>query len=176
MITLQSNYRYSNLKRGRFVSVQSGGETLSSSISSSANSPTILKGVCGSNGAGATELIITAKLTGTVSTTSGDATVTGTGTSFTSELEVGDWVYIDDTGELLKVSSITNDTSFEATANSSNNEASSASGEILLKLSVEASKSFNHDLEGFAVAPPGQDLRSHLTVGASGDLQILGWQ
>lgn len=65
-------------------------------------------------------------LTGTLSTTSGDATVTGTGTSFTSELEVGQAVRVTDTSEVLYVSSITSDTEFEATANSSNNEASSA--------------------------------------------------
>ncbi|HJR01833.1 MAG TPA: hypothetical protein VKA83_09390 [Methylomirabilota bacterium] len=54
--------------------------------------------------------------TGTVSTTPGDATVTGAGTSFTTELSVGDAVYLA-SGEIVRVGSITDNTHFEAAQN-----------------------------------------------------------
>lgn len=54
-------------------------------------------------------------LTGTVATTDTDATVTGTGTKFTTELIVGDYITIADVGT-KQVLSIASDTSLELTA------------------------------------------------------------
>jgi len=79
------------------------------------------------------------ELTGTVSTAVGDATVTGTGTLFTTELAAGNQVRITDTGELLTVSSVTTALAFEATGNSGNNEASSKIYKIVAKFSILAS-------------------------------------
>jgi hypothetical protein len=72
-----------------------------------------------------TNVEIRKELTGLVSTANGDATVTGTGTLFLTELAAGDKVRITDTGELLTVLSVTNNLAFEATANSGSTEASS---------------------------------------------------
>jgi len=54
-------------------------------------------------------------LTGTISASQNSTTVTGTGTLFTTELSPGDTIIIGDLE--LEVDTITNDTSFEATAN-----------------------------------------------------------
>ena len=65
--------------------------------------------------------------TGTVSVTSGSATITGSGTSFTSEFAVGDDILIN--GEQFLVLSIGNDTSMTADGNF----ASSASSQAIKK-------------------------------------------
>ena len=56
------------------------------------------------------------KLSGVVTTTSGDPTVTGFGTSFTTELKAGDHINIDGVGEKI-VASVTNATELELTTN-----------------------------------------------------------
>lgn len=56
------------------------------------------------------------ELTGTVATTNTDATITGTGTSFTQDYAVGDEIVIQ-AGNTLVIDSITNDLSMEATTN-----------------------------------------------------------
>ncbi len=65
--------------------------------------------------------------TGTVSVTSGSATITGSGTSFTSEFAVGDDILIN--GEQFLVLSIASDTSMTADGNF----ASSASSQVIKK-------------------------------------------
>jgi hypothetical protein len=77
-------------------------------------------------------------ISGTVATTSGSKTVTGTGTDFINELYVGACIRINDNSEILYVDTITSKTAFEATANSANNEASS--GAVLLLASMEYTK------------------------------------
>lgn len=94
---------------------------------------------------------MTSPLSGTLSTASGDATVTGTGTDFINELYVGACVKVSDTSEILYVSSITDATHFEATANSNNDEASSSA--ILFMFSGEYSRG-NIDAH-FANGHPG---------------------
>lgn len=63
--------------------------------------------------------------TGTIATTDTDATVTGTGTAFTTELAVGYKVKTAG-GQILEVDSITDDTHFEATAAATADEATAA--------------------------------------------------
>lgn len=70
-------------------------------------------------------LSIGATPTGTVSTTSGSATITGTNTIFT-DLRPGQQIIISDTSEVLTILSIASATSMSATANAANTEASSA--------------------------------------------------
>jgi hypothetical protein len=64
------------------------------------------------------ETIPTAALTGTVATTAGSKTVTGTGTAFTTELRIGQFVLLPDAGnsrgELAVVADISSNTSFTA--------------------------------------------------------------
>jgi hypothetical protein len=81
---------------------------------------------------------VTSPLSGTVATTSGSATVTGTGTDFINELYIGACIRVADNSEVLYVSSITSKTSFTATANASNNESSSTA--VLFLASTEYSK------------------------------------
>jgi len=54
--------------------------------------------------------------TGTVAVTNGDATVTGTGTAFLTEVSIGDWFVRADDGVSYQVASITDDTNLELTA------------------------------------------------------------
>jgi hypothetical protein len=86
-------------------------------------------------------------LTGTVSTSLGSPTVTGTGTNFTNELEVGDTIRITDTSEVLVVLSITSNTVLTATTNSANNELSSAAVRLIAEFSTEVSKNFNEKID-----------------------------
>ncbi len=81
---------------------------------------------------------VTSPLSGTVATTSGSATVTGTGTDFINELYVGACIKVADNSEILYVQSIESATSFTATANSANNETTSTA--VLFLLSMEFSK------------------------------------
>jgi hypothetical protein len=69
-------------------------------------------------------------LTGTVDTTSGDATVTGTGTAFDTELAVGDIINIVGITGNLQVASIASATSLELTANASATVAGAAATQI----------------------------------------------
>jgi hypothetical protein len=91
-----------------------------------------LESINGFNDA-ATIIEVRNDLTGTVATANTDETVTGTGTLFTKELEVGDTVRIQTTNEILIVDSITSDTSFEATVASGN----TASGKVCTRLVAE---------------------------------------
>jgi len=77
-------------------------------------------------------------ISGTVATTSGSKTVTGTGTDFINELYPGACIRVNDNTEILFVDVIASATSFTATANASNNEASS--GAVLMLASMEYSK------------------------------------
>lgn len=52
----------------------------------------------------------TTSLTGTITLTSGQTTLTGNGTSFLSELPVGSYLHLDADGVSIKVESISNDT------------------------------------------------------------------
>ena len=94
---------------------------------------------------------MTSPLSGTLSTTSGSATVTGTSTDFVNELYVCACVKVTDTSEILYVSSITDATHFTATANSSSNEASSAA--VLFMFSAEYER--GHIDDHFANGHPG---------------------
>lgn len=75
--------------------------------------------------------------TGTVATTNTDATITGTGTSFTTDLAAGDKVAI--AGTVYVVDSVTDDTHFEATV---------AAGATAAGLSYEYTKKSQLDLLG----------------------------
>lgn len=98
-------------------------------------------------------------LTGTLSTTVGDATVTGTNTLFTTELEAGRLIRITDTSEYLTVLSITDATHFEATATSGSNEASSGAFMIAGRTSVDtANENFNWTPQGAVKSVAGQAL------------------
>lgn len=77
-------------------------------------------------------------ISGTVATTSGSKTVTGTGTDFVNELYPGACIRVNDNTEILFVDTITSKTAFTATANASNNEASS--GAVLMLASMEYTK------------------------------------
>lgn len=52
--------------------------------------------------------------TGTITTTAGSATIAGITTQFTTELEVGQWVYVPNNDEFIRVKSIESNTSFTA--------------------------------------------------------------
>ncbi len=84
-------------------------------------------------------------LTGTVAVTAASPTVTGTGTAFTSELEVGDNIIITDTTEQYTVLSIASDTSLTLTADVTTADASSAATRQAAPLAVRDS-SGNTDL------------------------------
>ena len=116
-------------------------------------------------------------LTGTVSTTSGDATVTGTNTLFLTELEVGDAVRVTDTSELLYVSSITSNTAFEATANSGSNEVSSAAVRFLGEFGTAASAPLDINIDGGLWGSYGKALNV-VIINSSADcaLTILGYE
>lgn len=65
---------------------------------------------------------ISTNLTGTITTTTGSSTVTGTGTSFTTELSVGAILYrLDGTTAIGTISAIGSNTSLTLTGNASNN-------------------------------------------------------
>lgn len=57
---------------------------------------------------------------GTISTTSGSPTITGSGTTFLTEFQVGDYIVNGATPEYLQIQSITNDTTITATTNAAN--------------------------------------------------------
>lgn len=116
-----------------------------------------LESIHGFNDA-ATIIEVRNALSGTVATSSGDATVTGTGTAFTTELEAGDTIRVTDTGEILVVSSITSDTSLEATANSSNNEASSAAVRLIAEFKPAAAGNINLAINGAIYGSVGKAL------------------
>lgn len=59
----------------------------------------------------------TTSITGTPTFTNGNPTVTGSGTLFTTELAVGDYIQLDADGVSVKVDSITNNTSLELVEN-----------------------------------------------------------
>jgi hypothetical protein len=61
---------------------------------------------------------VSAILTGTVSTTSGSATITGSGTNFSSVYGVGDRIVVT-TGDTLTISAVGSDTSMTASSNAS---------------------------------------------------------
>lgn len=63
---------------------------------------------------------------GTIAVTNADATVTGTGTTFTDDLQVNDTIQIDGTKEVLRVLSITSDTELEATSTAVTSKSGSA--------------------------------------------------
>lgn len=116
-------------------------------------------------------------LTGTLSTTSGDATVTGTGTLFLSELEPGDSIRVTDTSEVLVVSSITDDTHFEATANSGSNEASSAAVRMLAEFSTVANAPLDIQVNGALWSSYGKPLTIALLSSTSDcSLTVTGYQ
>ncbi len=73
-------------------------------------------------------------LSGTISVASGSSSVTGSGTSFTRDLEVGDYLDID--GEIHYVASITDDTNLTIT----NTHVAGASTVALEKYSISGSK------------------------------------
>lgn len=77
-------------------------------------------------------------LTGSISTTSGSNVITGVGTRFTSELDVGDYITIN--SEYLKVGTITNSTSLITTTNAS----ASSTGQ-LYTLNTSTVKDANKD-------------------------------
>ena len=60
-------------------------------------------------------------ISGTISVTSGAATITGVGTSFTTDFIAGDWI-VTAGGQSRKVSSVTNNTSLTVTSNFSSTE------------------------------------------------------
>ena len=66
-----------------------------------------------------------ANLTGTVAVTSGAATVTGTSTTFTTDFQVGDVIFIGDTSEARRITVITNNTSITVESNWGATDASS---------------------------------------------------
>jgi hypothetical protein len=113
------------------------GTTSGASITVPATSgrSTYIESIHGANDLNHCTVEITSPLTGKLSTTTGDATVTGTGTDFINELYVGACVKVGDTSEILYVSSITDATHFEATANSGSNETSSDA--VLFMASIE---------------------------------------
>jgi len=115
-------------------------------------------------------------LTGTVSTTTGDATVTGTGTLFLTELVVGDTIRVTDTSEVLKVLSIASNTSLEATTNASNNEASSALVRLINRQITEVDKPFNFNCGGAMWSSIGKSLTvALLTSTADCSLTVTGF-
>ncbi len=87
-------------------------------------------------------------LTGTVSTTSGSAVVTGVGTAFTSQLNVGDVVKVQTSNEYLTVSSIANDTQFTATGNSSSSQSTKAAWKVLFETQTVADVGFDLEFNG----------------------------
>lgn len=64
-------------------------------------------------------------ITGTVATSSGSATLTGTGTSFTADLRVGSNIRVVDTTEVFRVMAIASDTSLTLDRNAGSTDASS---------------------------------------------------
>lgn len=98
--------------------------------------------------------------TGTAATTSSDATVTGTGTAFLTEIEVGDIITIGSvTGEVLSVAS---DTSLELTANAASSVSTvaftitKAASEVLAPSSLAANWEKVADVENYTFAPKVQ--------------------
>lgn len=72
-------------------------------------------------------------LTGTITMTNGSTAVTGSGTAFTTELAVGDYIYVDaQKTQLGKVASITNNTALVLTANYGGTTASGAAASKIL--------------------------------------------
>lgn len=67
----------------------------------------------------ATSVKVVTQITGTVATTDGSATVTGTGSAFTTDLAVNDWIVVngDPSATAYQVKSIASDTSLTLTAN-----------------------------------------------------------
>jgi|TARA_Y100000310_G_scaffold90528_2_gene87817 hypothetical protein len=82
-------------------------------------------------------------LTGTIAITNTDATITGTGTAFTTELIVGDTIRHTDSAEVFIVDSITNDTSLEATVAASSTDASSAAVRLVAEFKPAAAGNIN---------------------------------
>lgn len=105
-------------------------------------------------------------ISGTVATTSGSKTVTGTGTDFVNELYPGACIRVNDNSEILYVDVITSKTAFTATANASNNETSS--GAVLLLASIEYTKGSidGHFDRGFR-GVRGQSISAKITESTS---------
>lgn len=115
-------------------------------------------------------------LTGTVSTTTGDATVTGTGTLFLTELVVGDTIRVTDTSEVLKVLSIASNTSLEATTNASNNEASSALVRLIARQITGVDEAIDYHCNGALWSSIGKSLTvALLTSTADCSLTVTGF-
>lgn len=115
-------------------------------------------------------------LTGTVSTTTGDATVTGTNTLFLTELVVGDTIRVTDTSEVLKVLSIASNTSLEATTNASNNEASSALVRLIARQITVTNETIDYHCNGAMWSSIGKSLTVDLlTSTADCSLTVTGF-
>lgn len=78
-------------------------------------------------------------LTGTLAVTNGSTAVTGSGTAFTTELAVGDFIFLDTQATVLaKVASITNNTALVLTANYAGTTASGqAASKVLRELATQ---------------------------------------
>jgi len=77
-------------------------------------------------------------LTGTVTMTNGSTAVTGSGTAFTTELAVGDYLYLNaQQTQLGKVASITNNTALVLTANYGGTTGSTAASKILNEVATQ---------------------------------------
>lgn len=87
-------------------------------------------------------------LTGTISTTSGSAVVTGVGTAFTSQLSIGDVVKVQTSNEYLTILSIASDTQFTATGNSSSSQSTKAGWKVLFETQTVADVGFDLEFEG----------------------------
>lgn len=96
-------------------------------------------------------------MTGTIATTTSNAVVTGTGTKFLSELQIGDYIKVSDTNEYLKVLSIASDTSFTATATPANIASGKIGSKMLCEIQTVADVSFdlefNGDIQGLLGRP-----------------------
>jgi len=71
---------------------------------------------------------------GTVGVTSGSVTVIGTGTSFLSEYEVGDYIYIDDSHEVRRVKAVFSDLRLDVERAFATTHASDPSNRVRPKL------------------------------------------
>lgn len=74
-------------------------------------------------------------LTGTLTFTNGNATVTGVGTSFTTELVAGDYIQLDSDGTAVKILTVDSNTSLTLTAVYPAPSGSGASSKVVLTLS-----------------------------------------
>src|SRR3990172_2492131 len=85
-------------------------------------------------------------ITGTVGFTNGSTAVSGTGTSFTTEIAVGDYIKNDADGMVGKVASITSDTALVLTSVYAGASGSGAANKVVLTLSFYVGSDVAHSM------------------------------